>query len=163
MTAPASSIPPNIPRCGECGEPFELRCPCGRAACAVRTAVPFCPKCDTDKLGKWQTAHSIGVCEVYILNDQLAESSEQLERLTRRAERAEQKLDKAMAALREMRTVYEQNKHAQEWARFLETALECCGLCGQEVDPRFKHECPAHYLGHPSLRDSAVDFSKGRP
>ncbi len=66
--------------------------------------------------------------------------------LVLRAERAEARLVKAMAALKEMRTTYKENRHAREWARFLETALECCGLCGQEIDPRFRHECPAHYV-----------------
>lgn len=68
------------------------------------------------------------------------------EHFRQRAERAEARLVKAMAALKEMRTTYVENRHAREWARFLETALECCGLCGQEIDPRFHHECPAHYV-----------------
>ncbi len=59
-----------VPECGECGQPLELCCPCSRLECKLTTAVPFCPKCEKTKLGKWQTAHSISVCNTY-LEDQL--------------------------------------------------------------------------------------------
>ncbi len=54
------------PECGQCGQRLELRCPCERAECGLRTPVPFCPACDEDKLQKWQKAHGIKVCDAYV-------------------------------------------------------------------------------------------------
>jgi len=54
------------PECGQCAERLELRCPCDRPECTLRTPVPFCPKCDQVKLEKWQKSHSVFVCEVYL-------------------------------------------------------------------------------------------------
>jgi hypothetical protein len=58
--------PGGVPECGDCGTRLELRCPCDRPECALRTAVPFCPKCDKQKLDKWQTAHGVSVCGTYL-------------------------------------------------------------------------------------------------
>jgi len=55
-----------IPECGQCGARLELRCPCDRPECVLRTPVPFCPKCDKQKLDKWQKMHGVSVCEVYL-------------------------------------------------------------------------------------------------
>ncbi len=55
-----------IPECGQCGTRLELRCPCVRPECALWTPVPFCPKCDKQKLDKWQTAHGVSVCMAYL-------------------------------------------------------------------------------------------------
>lgn len=56
----------DAPACGECGTRLELRCPCARAECRLVTPVPFCPACDKQKLDKWETAHGIKVCDVYM-------------------------------------------------------------------------------------------------
>lgn len=55
-----------IPQCGVCSERLELRCPCKRVECTLATPVPFCPKCEKTKLNKWQTAHGVSVCNVYL-------------------------------------------------------------------------------------------------
>jgi hypothetical protein len=55
-----------IRECSRCGGRLELRCPCKRLECALRTPVPFCPKCEKTKLDKWETAHGVSVCDVYL-------------------------------------------------------------------------------------------------
>ncbi len=54
------------PECGQCGQKLELRCPCDRPECTLVTPVPFCPKCDKDKLERWQRMHAVSVCDVYV-------------------------------------------------------------------------------------------------
>jgi hypothetical protein len=114
----------------------------------TKTTERLCPEC---RVG----AHDHCACEC----DVCAHRYDHL--LIVRAERAEVQLAKMMAALHEMRTTYERNRHAREWAHFFETALSCCGLCGQDVDSRFKHECPAHYVDFSSIKLSSPKKEHG--
>ncbi len=130
--------------CPECRIGAHDHCACECDVCAHRYDHVLLAK--LAELVQQARDETQKACRERYFQDLEREKAETYEIANRRAEKAEARLAKAMAALREMRTTYVENRHAREWARFLETALECCGLCGQEIDSRFPHECPAHYV-----------------
>jgi hypothetical protein len=55
-----------FPECEVCSWALCLPCPCKRAHCALVTGVPYCPRCEKQKLDKWLTAHPISVCNAHL-------------------------------------------------------------------------------------------------
>lgn len=52
--------------CSKCNQPMQVKCPCGREACLLRTNTKHCPDCEPEAHAKYHKMHGIKVCDVHV-------------------------------------------------------------------------------------------------